>query len=66
MVADVGAVDHIIAFETTEALRNLSYLKPGGNLFSSDESIIPLPVLTGKSVYASKSKKSSLSKQELL
>ncbi len=48
MVADRGEVDNIIAFETTEALRNLSYLKQGGILLSSDESIAPLPVLTGR------------------
>ncbi len=48
MVADVGSVDCLVSFETTEALRNLPYLAEGGSMFVSDESICPLPVLTGK------------------
>lgn len=48
MVADPGTADHIIAFETTEALRNLQYLKQGGTLLVNDEAIMSLPVLTGK------------------
>lgn len=48
MVADLGSADRIVAFETTEALRNEPFLKEGGILFVNDESIKPLPVLTGK------------------
>lgn len=48
MVADQGCVDCLVSFETTEALRNLPYLAPGGSMFVSDESIEPLPVLAGK------------------
>ena len=48
MVADEGLVDCLVAFETTEALRNLPYLAEGGSMFVSDESIEPLPVLMGK------------------
>lgn len=48
MVADAGTADHIIAFETTEALRNRQFLKQGGTLLVNDEAIMPLPVLTGK------------------
>ena len=48
MVADLGSVDCLVSFETTEALRNLPYLAEGGSMFVSDESIRPLPVLTGK------------------
>lgn len=48
MVADLGSADRIIAFETTEALRNEPFLKKNGILFVNDESIKPLPVLTGK------------------
>lgn len=48
MVTDVGSADAIIAFETTEALRNEPFLKEKGTLFVNDESIKPLPVLTGK------------------
>ena len=48
MVADLGATDCVVSFETTEALRNLPYLREGGYLLVADESIKPLPVLTGK------------------
>lgn len=48
MVADLGHVDFLVSFETTEALRNIAYLREGGVAIVSDESIKPLPVLTGK------------------
>ncbi len=48
MVADLGRVECVVSFETTEALRNLSYLAEGGSMFVNDESIPPLPVLMGK------------------
>lgn len=48
MVSDVGSADHIVAFETTEALRSYPFLRPNGSLLVNDESIKPLPVLTGK------------------
>ena len=48
MVADEGLVDCLVAFETTEALRNLPYLKEGGYLLVADETIKPLPVQTGR------------------
>ncbi|MCL1798456.1 MAG: indolepyruvate oxidoreductase subunit beta [Eggerthellaceae bacterium] len=48
MVTDPGCADHIIAFETTEALRNLPFLKAGGDLLVNDETIRPLTALTGK------------------
>ena len=47
MVADKGAADYLVAFETTEALRNISFLAEDGALFVNDESVQPLPVLTG-------------------
>ena len=47
MVADEGACDCVVSFETTEALRNLSFLKEGGYLLVSDETIKPLPVACG-------------------
>ncbi|MEC4272432.1 indolepyruvate oxidoreductase subunit beta [Adlercreutzia sp. R25] len=47
MVSDLGAADIIVAFETTEALRNLPQLKEGGALIVNDVAIRPLPVLTG-------------------
>ncbi len=50
MVCCQGSCDAILAFETTEALRNISYLRDGGMLIVNDQSIKPLPVLTGDSV----------------
>ena len=47
MVADLGCADIVVAFETTEALRNLPYLAEGGSLIVNDVAIRPLPVLTG-------------------
>jgi len=47
MVADLGNTDCIVSFETTEALRNISFLKDGGYLLVSDETIKPLPVACG-------------------
>lgn len=47
MVSDLGAADIIVAFETTEALRNLPQLKEDGSLIVNDVVIRPLPVLTG-------------------
>lgn len=48
MMSDVGAADVIVSFETTEALRNQPHLAADGALIVNDESICPLPVLTGK------------------
>ena len=48
MVCDKGCADVIVSFETTEALRALPYLKQGGQMIVSDETIKPLPVATGK------------------
>lgn len=47
MVSDLGTADVVVAFETTEALRNLPQLAEGGALIVNDEAIKPLPVLTG-------------------
>ena len=49
MVSDLGCADIVMAFETTEALRNLPQLAEGGALIVNDETIKPLPVLTGRS-----------------
>lgn len=48
MVADQGAVDCLVSFETTEALRNIAYLREGGYLLVADETIKPLPVACGR------------------
>lgn len=47
MVSDPGCADCVVAFETTEALRNLPNVRAGGHLLASDEGIQPLPVLIG-------------------
>ncbi len=48
MVADEGCADCVVSFEMTEALRNLPFVSENGHLMVADESIKPLPVLTGK------------------
>ena len=48
MVADEGCADCVVSFETTEALRNIAYLKEGGFLLVADETIKPLPVACGR------------------
>lgn len=48
MVADVGDADFLVSFETTEALRNIAYLKQDGIAIVSDETIKPLTALTGR------------------
>lgn len=48
MVADAGETDCIVSFETTEALRNIAFLKQGGYLLVADETIKPLPVACGR------------------
>lgn len=57
MVADLGSVDYLVSFETTEALRNISYVREGGVQIVSDESIKPLPVLTGRLAMPAKARK---------
>lgn len=47
MIADFGDSDFVVSFETTEALRNLPYLKKGGKMLVSDEAITPMTVLIG-------------------
>ena len=47
MVCDEGCADSVVSFEVVEALRNIAFLKEGGSLVVNDESIKPLPVLTG-------------------
>ena len=56
MVADIGETDCIVSFETTEALRNISFLKTGGYLLVADETIKPLPVACGKASMPAKAK----------
>ncbi|MDR3254691.1 MAG: indolepyruvate oxidoreductase subunit beta [Synergistaceae bacterium] len=43
--------DILVAFEKVEAVRWLSYMRPGGTLVVNDHEIRPLSVLTGAAVY---------------
>lgn len=46
-VTDPGMVDHLVAFESIEAMRRIHYVRPGGRLLVNPTAIQPLPVLTG-------------------
>ncbi|MDR1965470.1 MAG: indolepyruvate oxidoreductase subunit beta [Synergistaceae bacterium] len=46
-----GEADILASFEKVEAVRWLSYLKPGGTLIVNDYEIRPLSVLTGAAEY---------------
>lgn len=47
-VTDPGMVDHLVAFEVLEAMRNVHYVKPTGRLLVNPAPVRPLPVLTGE------------------
>ena len=66
MVSDPGAADVVVAFETTEALRNLPFLAEGGALIVNDEAIKPLPVLTGKAAMPARARADLLDAGALL
>lgn len=57
MVTDLGTADVIVAFETTEALRNLQFLKKGGYMVVNDVAIEPLPVLANNASMPPKARK---------
>ena len=46
-LVDVGEADLVISFEALEGLRYAHYLKKGGTLVTSDQEIMPMPVVTG-------------------
>lgn len=48
MVCSAESADYVVAFETTEAMRNAGALKEGGVLIVNDETILPQSVLTAK------------------
>lgn len=50
LIAEGGA-DIILAFEKLEALRHMSFLKPGGTVIVNDQEIPPVPVLAGAAKY---------------
>ena len=49
-----GSADIMVAFERCEALRYLSFLRPGGKAIVSDHVIMPVTVTTGNATYPSK------------
>lgn len=48
---DKGEADLILAFEQLEAARWLPFLKIGGKLVTSTQTMDPMPVITGAAVY---------------
>ncbi len=46
-----GEADIIVAFEKSEAVRGLPFLKKGGTIVLDDREIYPLPVMTGAVKY---------------
>ncbi len=50
-IIDRGEADIILAFEMLEAYRALPYLKKGGKMIANNQSIDPMPVITGAAEY---------------
>lgn len=50
-IIEKGEADIIIAFESLEAMRWISYLKQDGTLILNDQRIDPMPVITGNAKY---------------
>ncbi len=51
-IIEPGSADVMLAFEQLEALRWLPYVKKeGGNVYSSTQKILPMPVITGAATY---------------
>ena len=50
-VVERGEADLIISFEQLESARWLPYLKKGGKIVTSDQTMDPMPVITGAAVY---------------
>ena len=50
-IIDKGEADIILAFELLEAYRALPFLKKGGKMIVNTQSIDPMPVITGATVY---------------
>lgn len=66
MVGDLGTADVVVSFETTEALRNLPFMRIGGSMIVNDESIEPLPVLSGRAKMPEGARESLLATGALL
>lgn len=50
-VVEKGEADLILSFEQLEAARWLPFLKKGGKIITSNQSIAPMPVITGVAAY---------------
>jgi len=50
-IIEPGGADHLLAFESMEALRWVHYLKPGGSVVMNKQAIAPMPVITGQAEY---------------
>ena len=50
-VIEKGEADIIVSFEMLDAARRVSYLKKGGNLITSTQTLDPMPVITGNAQY---------------
>lgn len=50
-IIDEGQADYIISFELLEAARYLRYLSPNGKLVSNNQTMDPMPVITGAAEY---------------
>ena len=50
-IVEKGGADIIVAFEQLEALRWISYLKPGGKMIINTQKIDPMPVIIGAAAY---------------
>ncbi len=48
---DFGEADVLLGFEPLETLRGLPYLRPGGAVFSSSDSLPPVSVALGQAAY---------------
>lgn len=65
-IIDRGEADIILAFEMLEAYRALPYLKKGGKMIVSDQSIDPMPVIIGAMEYPENIKEKLEEKIDLL
>ena len=50
-IVDQGGADTILAFEESEALRALPWLKPNGRILVNTQQIDPMPVIMGAAAY---------------
>ena len=50
-IVDRGEADYIISFELLEAARYLPFLKKGGRIVTSTQTVTPMPVITGAMEY---------------